>query len=292
MDVRITPAELIRGRPASIALIYEEGGQAVDPGSVSVTITGHDGAEMWSGIAEGTGMSERTITLTAAQLGRLDQLMITTTSATVGEATLKVPVVGAELFGIGEARRFGDGALADPIRYPDEALIELRARIREAFTVITGQRFVPELVTVTLAAYGGQALLLPDVRVSRIVAVAERYGATWTELSADDLATLVLADSGMILRTAGTWPQGSHAVRLAYECGWPQPPLEIRRAALRLATSYQGLLSSNLPDRALSMSDELGTFRLATPGVGGSWFGLPEVDAVLDRYRVVMPGIG
>jgi len=291
MDVLVSPAELIRGMPAEIRITAYDGSAIVDPGTVTVTVTRHDGTTLWSGAASGIGTAPRTVALSEADLGSLDFLSITATSSVFGQVSAHVPVVGAPLFWIAEARRFDQGQLADEVRYPDDLLIAVRARVREAFTSVTGQRFVPELVAVTLDAAGGDTLLLPDVRVTRIRSAAIRNGASWQALSDDDLANLVIAEPGLFIWTRGTWPEGRGVVRLAYECGWPQPPAEIRRAALRVAASYMGMLPSNLPDRALTLSDELGTFRLATPGVGGSWFGLPEVDAVLQRYRASIPGV-
>ena len=60
-------------------------------------------------------------------------------------------------------------------------------------------------------------------------------------------------------------------------------PAEIRLAALRLLREQ--LVRSPLDDRATSQAGEFGTFALATAGRNGSYFGLPLVDEVLNRYR-------
>ncbi len=292
LDVWITPAELIRGMPGTLTVTVTDGsGAVVDPGTVTVTVTRHDGTVLFQRAASGSGANPRTVSLDASDLSQLDRLTVTAEASAFGEASAVIPVVGGPLFWVSEARDFDQGQLADPVRFPDDVLIQLRTRIREAFTSVTGRRFVPELVTVTLDGTGTGTLLLPDVEITAIRSVETRVGATWTAWTADELADLVVIPPGAIGYTSGVWPDAPGSVRVTYEAGMARVPLEIRRAALRLAASYMGALSSNLPDRALSLSDELGTFRLATPGVGGSWFGLPEVDAVLQRYRVGIPGV-
>jgi hypothetical protein len=46
------------------------------------------------------------------------------------------------------------------------------------------------------------------------------------------------------------------------------------------------LIKGPLDDRLTSLSTDDGTFTLLTPGVRGSVFGIPEVDATLAQYRV------
>jgi len=292
LDVRIAPAELIRGMPATLTVTVTDGsGAVVDPGTVTVTVTRHDGTTLFNGAASGSGANPRTVSLDASDLAQLDRLTVTAEASAFGEASAVIPVVGAPLFWVSEARDFDQGQLADSTRFPDDVIVALRARIREAFTSVTGRRFVPELVDVTLDGSGSGLLILPDVEIRALRAIWIREVVTWQELDASQLAAVAIAEPGMLVRTNDIWPEGIANVRVRYEAGMERVPLEIRRAALRLAASYMGALSSNLPDRALSLSDELGTFRLATPGVGGSWFGLPEVDAVLQRYRVHIPGV-
>ena len=49
------------------------------------------------------------------------------------------------------------------------------------------------------------------------------------------------------------------------------------------------LVKSPLDDRATSQAGEFGTFALATAGRNGSYFGLPLVDEILNRYRERLP---
>jgi hypothetical protein len=53
---------------------------------------------------------------------------------------------------------------------------------------------------------------------------------------------------------------------------------------------------SNLDPRATAQVNELGSFRLAVAGgrIGGerNWYGIPEVDRVLNTYRFTGVGVG
>lgn len=292
MNVAVAPAELVRGRPATVRIVATDSTALVlDPGEVNVTIARFDGTTLFAGAASGSGAQPRTVQLSATALATLDQLTVRAEAASFGSISVVVPVVGNELFRIDEARAFDQQQLADPVRFPDDVIVHVRARIREAFTNVTRVRFVEELVRVTVDGDGRDELLLPDAFVHALRRVRVRESTAWRELTSDELSSIILIEEGFAIATSFTWPVGRAAVELIYEAGMRSVPHEVRRAALKLATSYLGLLSSNLPDRALSLSDELGTFRLATPGVGGSIFGLPEVDAVLQRYSLRIPGV-
>ncbi|WP_410591078.1 hypothetical protein [Amycolatopsis sp. lyj-23] len=67
---------------------------------------------------------------------------------------------------------------------------------------------------------------------------------------------------------------------------WPErPPTAIRWAVRTIARQWAVDLHSRMPDRALSINSEFGQVSLAQ--AGGDWrpTSLPEVNAVLNRYR-------
>ena len=70
-------------------------------------------------------------------------------------------------------------------------------------------------------------------------------------------------------------------VVVGFEYGHPEP--DVRRVALILAR-YR-LLNGPLDSRATSMAVDGGTIQLLTPGVAGSVFGIPEVDAFIQRHN-------
>lgn len=288
IEVAVAPAELVVGTTATIEVVaYEHDLTVSDPGTVQLRLTRDDGTVLYDAPMSGAGAAQRTVNIPASSLTQVDRLTARATAADFVHEWV-IPVVGSALFGIAAARLFDQGQLADPVRYPESFLIALRARIREAFTSVTGRRFVRELVTATVDTLEPDRAWLPDVDIVELRRLEAWRDGNWEAI---DVARVLVHENGEIWARGTTFPVGPRALRATYVAGLATPPNEIVRAALRLAVSYMGALSSNLPDRALSFSDELGTFRLATPGVGGSWFGLPEVDAVLQRYRVTIPGV-
>jgi hypothetical protein len=79
------------------------------------------------------------------------------------------------------------------------------------------------------------------------------------------------------------WTVGRRNVIVGYEHGLDRPPERIRRGGLLLLKRW--LVEGPVDDRTTSMSNDDGTFSLATPGRGGSIFGLPELDAAIRRRR-------
>ncbi len=256
----------------------------------------------------GTGANPRTVPLAPAQTTSLDTLALTwhTTIATVAMAFhTGAEVVGAHLFTVAEARAFDKQQLASASKYGEATIEEARARIADAFAAICGVQFVPRFRRVVLDGQVPQSqwgygwatdpflrlplvngLALPDPRVTALRSVETRDigQAAWVALTGADLADVILLPEGVIYReTRGGWPWGRRNVRVGYECGYAQPPFDIRRAALELLV-FQ-LVARDLPSNAVLQVSDLGNFRVAVAGERtGQWFGLPPVDSVLERY--------
>lgn len=297
---------VLRGTGDTVAATFYADGVAVDPGTVTVDIARASGAALATGRATtGTGAAPRLVALAPAETAALDILTLTWRATIDGVAmafTTTAEIVGASLFTTAEARAFDKAQLANPTKYPTAAIAEARARIGDAFAAICGVDFVPRYRVATLdgeyeaGGYGwntdpflrwptGQGLALPSSRVTAIRSVETRAagGATWTAFDADDLADVILLPGGGIYReTRGAWPWGRRNVRVGYEAGYARPPADIKRAALILLVDQ--LVTKDISERALSQTTEFGTFRIATAGERGSWFGLPLVDSVLDLY--------
>lgn len=191
------------------------------------------------------------------------------------------------LFTIAEARAFDKLQLASESVYPDAAITAEAVRISEMFTRICGVAFEPTNQVDTLNGNGLDTILVDRIPVISVSLAETRSGITWTELTVDELADLIVDPSGQIIReTLGSWPSGRRNVRITYSHGYATVPADIKRAALKVCVdSTAGLVPTNMPSRAMSMSDEFGTFRLATPGIGSSITGIPEVDVVLNQMR-------
>lgn len=178
--------------------------------------------------------------------------------------------------------------------YTDAELQAVADQITEDFAQICGVSFVPVTVTdEVLAGSGDGVLILPHPQVTAVTAAARRYwqDTTWTDLTTDELATLIVEAAGVVHWPGNVWPHGAGRVKVTYTHGYASAPAQIKRAALILAVN--DLLSSNVSDRATQQTNENGTFNLAVPGWGSNQpYGIPIVDATLARYSCRTPGIG
>jgi hypothetical protein len=75
-------------------------------------------------------------------------------------------------------------------------------------------------------------------------------------------------------------------VVVGYEYGADEPPERVKRAVLLLAKNW--LVNGPIDDRATAIpaGEAGGVITLATPGIRGANFGIPEVDAVVEQYRI------
>lgn len=287
---------ILKGTAESLSLLVYEDGVVKDPGTTTVTITMADGtAIVTGGATTGSGAQARAYALTTTDTANLDLLTAVWTTENYGAQTTTAEIVGEHLFTLAQARDFDGGKLRDASAYSDDLLKETRARILDAFAEVCGVSFVPRYKRVVLDGKGSDTLYLPDLYVTAIRSVDERAsgGTDWTAYTSDDLADVFCDDSGQVFReTDGAFTAGRRNIRIGYEYGYAQPPLEITRAALRLLVSYLGATRTDWDPRAISMSTDMGVISLATAGMRGAVFGLPEVDSALVRYNERRAGIG
>lgn len=283
---------ILAGTPATLSVVFHEDGVPSAPGAVTATITRLDGTAIATDAATTAGgTGEFTYTLTAEQTAGLDVLTVTWESADFGTVTTTAEIVGARLFTLAEARATDGGAMSNPTRYPDDVVEEARRRIEDAFEEICGVSFIPRVTQKYLNGNGTVLLMLP-VDATAIRSVETRSGTTWTAFATDDLEDVILESWGGLTRELrGIWPRGTRNVRVTYEHGYPEPPLEIKRAGLMLLRD--STVASNIDQRAMSYSDGIGTLRFITPGLSkGAWFGVPDVNAILQRYQRNVPAVG
>jgi hypothetical protein len=69
-----------------------------------------------------------------------------------------------------------------------------------------------------------------------------------------------------------------------YVRGLPAPPEDVTRAVAILASSY--MADGPFDDRGYAMSDDGGSVRLLTAGVGRAMFSIPIVEATARRHRI------
>lgn len=269
---------------------------------VRVTITRADGTAVATNqiVSQhpATGAYEWQLTTTdTASVDLLTAAWSITLDGTSETFTTSHEVVGAFLFTEAELRTFGDRALADATAFPDATIADARDRITDDFERICGASFVTRYgqrirdgadAQVPLqGGFGGfwgtpllgnvpTMLTLGCKRLQRMRAVS----VDGTALSQGEVDAIHVFPEGYIIRDGG-WNWGRRNIVLGFEHGWDRPPPELRRAAMVMARFE--LVSSDVGDRTISFSNDMGTFRQA---VASAKFptGIPFVDSVLERY--------
>lgn len=288
---------ILQGTAATISVtVYVDGTPAALASNGTVTVRNELGNAIATGAGSTGGTGIVTFPLTPAHTAQVNRLTVTWADLELAaggdpfDLTTTEEVVGEVLFTEAEARAYDGAKLSSPSSYPDSVIQRARDRIAEAFARIlgynVGRRFGLEVVD----GAGGDLLWLPDawhLQTVRSIETRASGSTTWTAFSGDQLAGVIAYPNGLLVHEAGSWPVGRRNVRVAYEAG-RTIPLELKEAALRVLRDQ--LPGSNIPDRALRQTDEIGTFDLVIAGGSfGKWFGVPPVDAVLQRYREKVP---
>ena len=185
-------------------------------------------------------------------------------------------VVGGFLFTLPEARQ-SDMDLADTGRFPTAELKHYREVVEDEFERITARSFVPRTARVEVEGDGTPILYLGYFDVAELKAVSGPSGA-------EDVSGWGVDSTGF-LRAPYDLPEGARYT-VAFRYGFGQVPEDAKRAGLLRLRSFLTAERSGIPDRATAfVAAEGGNFTLATAGRNGWETGLPEVDAVLKRYK-------
>ncbi len=295
-------SRFLAGTPITLEVTFTIDGTLVDPtGTPRCKVEDEFGVTV-KAEADATKLGGSTgklqFALTATENADPKRLVVTWSDVVLSAAPVITQVtreeaVGDFLFTEAEARAFSsdaDTGLANMTKYADSLIVEGRDRICDAFAEILNWSPGTRWEYRVLDGKGLDRLFLPNVHVTALKTVETRKAGaqTWTAFTAAELADTVLHEGGFIEReTLGAFPTGLQNLRLTYEHGL-RPPLELKRAAMELL--HEQLVGSNIPSRAISQTDELGTFTLSTAGRRDDvWFGLPTVDRVLKDLRESFP---
>jgi hypothetical protein len=290
-------ADILRGAAGVLEVVLSVDGVPTDPDASpgpQVTVVDAAGTVVVTpalAIAVGGATGKLRFIVTPDKTAQVGEWLATWTFTQGGvqqSVTTSHRVVAEVLFTLGEARAYDGGALANSATYSDAAILAARDRIAGAFAEICGVAFGARYAREVLDGAGSESVRVSNHRVLALLGIRIRSGTTWTALSAHELADVIAYPRGLLYReTLGTFPAGRRNVEVVYEHGIQPVPAEIRLAGLRLLRDQ--LVKSPLDDRATSQAGEFGTFSLATAGRNGSYFGLPLVDEVLNRYRERVP---
>jgi hypothetical protein len=281
---------ILRGVSGEMSVSFDVDGVPVDPtfDEANVTLTDTAGTVLYSGPAADSGTGFFTLPLLPSWTVELGVLRATWSLVYGGETQVLVTeaeIVGGFLFALGDLRAVKP--LEDESRYPADVLIDTRSTVEDALENACGCSFVPRYRVETVYPTGGPVLVLERPLVSRVRSIVSD-GVAYT---VDEIANVIVHPSGTIFGPWGWrsryWGAPQHPLTIAYEHGFVTPPAEVKRAGLILAKDWLVERTSPIDPRATSFTGgDGGSYPIAAAGVGGSWFGNPSVDSVVDRYRM------
>jgi hypothetical protein len=271
--------------PITLTKIWYEDGVQADAGDVTIAIVGEAGEVVQASTPatkNGTGATT-TYTYSLAIQTALNRLHVTwTRTDTTAVVEDSIEIVGGRLFTIAEAQAFEVSDQQTPLSGLSAATIdEHRTRISDLFADYCGVQFVPRYAREQLPGSGTSQLRIPDHRPISVLAAS--IGGT-----AQTVADIVAAWRGpFLIHTTSIWSAPTSTdprnVTVAYEHGFERVPGDIHRAALLML--LREAVRSSIPERALTQTTDLGTWRLAAPGPNTPT-GIPVIDEVLNRYRL------
>ncbi|MEU7773667.1 hypothetical protein AB0C44_20300 [Micromonospora taraxaci] len=183
-----------------------------------------------------------------------------------------VEVVGGHLFTLPELR--GTDEDLTPQRFPTVETKLAREVVEAEFQRITGRSFTPRTAYLAASELPAPGELLPFRDVRSVTVLGTSPGPVAVERIGPYAYMPEL-------------PDDATGVEVAY--GFTNVPTGIHRVAMIYARWLLVAERSAIPDRATSYQPaDGGTYTLSTPGRGGAETGIPDVDAVLDGYRLKM----
>lgn len=275
---------IVRGSPATLSATFYADEALTDLDDVpTVTVTRVDGSEIDSVAATRTGVGTYTYALAPqADLSVLTAVWAGALDGNPASVTTYAEVVGAEYFSIAELRAF-DSVLSNTTRYPTDKLKAARLAVEAEFEGICGRAFVPRYALETLISDGNGRLWLSNPDPIRVLSCFVNDDDDWSDRTftrpVDNLRVVGLSNGESFPRDG--------RVRIEYEYGMVDVPIRIKHAAMKRAKYSLVADQSRIDERATTMNvPDFGNFVLATPGMRGSYTGIPEVDVVLQDYAI------
>jgi len=274
-----------------ITLTWYEDGTAVDVGTVTIGIVDEAGdTVVAAATAVTTDGADGTYMYRLATQTQVNNLTITWTESGGEFISTRLEVRGNHLFTEAEARAFHGSDLTSATTYPDADIAAARDRIMDEFEQICGVSFVRRYARESVAGNGGRVLWLGRPHIRTLI------GATVSGTSVTVANVVVDPVVSQLTRTDGVWSSATVSspvnVVVEYEHGHETVPGDIKRAALVLLRTHlvKDQVGAGLSDRAVSLTDEVGTVRLSMPSPRfGQWYGIPFVDTTLRRYSLLSP---
>lgn len=265
----------------SVEFFSDETSTAAD-GAVTVTVVDDQGVALVTNAATTHGTAGKySWTLPAqASLKHLTLSWTGTFGGIVQTLRTEAEVVGSRIFSLADVRAF-DTDLDDPADYTTAQLEDARTQVEDEFEEITGRSFIQRYGrTLTLGGGGAYLRRLDDYDVQTIL------GGTVGGVALDGptIAGLEVRQSCLLWRASGVWTELVRCI-VHYEYGVFAGDVDttIRDAAILRARTRLNAERSGVPEGATSFdSPDGGSVDFAGAGIAGT--GIPEVDAVLQRW--------
>lgn len=268
---------ILRNTGATLTYTWEVDGTATDPtgNTTTVTITRADGTAVVTDAATtrtGTGV----YTYALGPQANLDMLTVAWTGEFSGaDATVYTyaEIVGGHLFTESQARAFkvGSTAVLTAALYSDSELAGARDRITDLLERRTGRSWIPRFGRYTCAGNGAYDLMLPHRDIITLQSVT--IGGTSQTIGNYDFDP----DTGVVYAKSSAFTHATYAtprnVVIEYEYGKQHIEDGVDRIALRWLMAT--VVRNNTPDRAMTVTNEIGNMTLAPFNPSGD----PEVDA-------------
>jgi hypothetical protein len=170
-------------------------------------------------------------------------------------------------------------SLSNATSYPNDKLEEARIWFEDKAEIFCGRAFVPRFGHEVLDGTGSDTIFLDHLNIRTLLYVKVN-GVAQTGLTTWDLKR-----SGKVVRDTGVFAAGELNVEVGFEYGLDEPDADLRAAALTAIKAKLLGDRSGIPERALTMTTDVGGFTLALAGKDRPT-GIPDVDAVLLDRRV------
>lgn len=246
----------------------------------SVVVTDSMGDPVTSGLGtDAAGTGHYSFQLPAqAEVNRLKVVWTGAISGNPQSATQYYEIVGAFLFSLADLRKM-EGIVGESVIHTTEELVDCREQVTDLFNDYTDTSFGEAYWSEIQDGLNLDYLTTQKMPLRRVLSLKVNGVAVSSPV----------ASAAGIVTTSSYMMRGTQNLILEYVYGHQFVPGDVKRAALRLARHYLLSSDSSLPDRARMMTTEWGSFQL-TIASDEYPTGLPEVDAVLRRYRQTLPG--
>ena len=165
-------------------------------------------------------------------------------------------------------------SLTNETSYPNEKLAEARIWFEDKAELFIGRAYVPRFGHEVIDGSGSDTIFLDHLNIRTLLYV--KVGGV-AQSGMDDWD---LYRSGKVVRSSGIFASGSLNVEVGFEYGLDEPDADLRQAALTAIRARLLGDRSGIPERAVTMTTDVGGFTLTLAGKDRPT-GIPDVDAVL-----------